>query len=54
MKKLKPTFKLAEDFLGLRTAETNAVVEQLEENMRLREMPIEKHIRRLSRKTSLQ
>ncbi len=49
-KKLKPTFKLAEDFLNLRSGETNVVIEQLEENMRLRELPIEQQIKRLQRR----
>lgn len=47
--KLKPTFRLAEDFLDLRTQDTNLVVQQLEEQIKLREMPLEKHIESLRR-----
>lgn len=39
--KLEPKFKLAEDFLDLKTLNTNVIIEQLEENIKLREMPIE-------------
>jgi hypothetical protein len=43
--KLKPEFKIANDFLDLRTAETNVVIQQIEENIRLRELPVEQQIR---------
>ena len=49
--RIKPVFKLAHEALGLHDPDTNVVIEQLEENMKLREMPIEQHIRRQSKKT---
>ena len=42
--KVKPERKLTDDFLDLRGLDTNVVIEQLEESMKLREMPIEKHL----------
>jgi hypothetical protein len=42
--KVKPEFKIADDFLDLRAQDTNVVIQQLEENMRIREMPLEKQI----------
>jgi hypothetical protein len=42
--KVRPSLKLADDFLSLKTADTNMVVQQLEENMKAREMPLEKQI----------
>ncbi len=47
--KLKPEFKIADDFLDLRTADTNVVIQQLEENIRLRELPLEKQIKARAR-----
>ncbi|MEM4254171.1 MAG: hypothetical protein QXR48_02180 [Candidatus Woesearchaeota archaeon] len=44
--KVKPSLKLADGFLDLRTADTNLVIRQLEENMKLREMPLEQQIHR--------
>ena len=44
--KIKPTFKLADDFLGVRQSDTNMVIEQLEENMRVREMTLEQQLRK--------
>jgi len=44
--KIQPTFKLADEFLDLRTLKTNVIVEHLEESIKLREMPIEQHIRK--------
>lgn len=44
--KLEPKFKLAEDFLDLKTLNTNIIIEQLEENIKLREMPIELQLKR--------
>jgi hypothetical protein len=43
--KLKPEFKIANNFLDLRTEETNVVIQQIEENIRIREMPLEKRIK---------
>ncbi len=44
--KIRPELKIADDFLDLRTADTNVIIQQLEENMKLREMPLEKQIQR--------
>jgi hypothetical protein len=44
--KIKPSLKLADDFLDLRAADTNMVIQQLEENMKLRELPLEQQIMR--------
>ena len=44
--KVKPTTKLSEEFLDLRAAKSNVIIEQLEENIKLRELPIEKHIKK--------
>ncbi len=42
--KVKPSLKIADDFLDLKNKETNTVIQQLEENMKIREMPLEKQI----------
>jgi len=44
--KLQPQFKLADEFLDLRTMNTNMVIEQLEQNIKLREMPLEQQLKR--------
>ena len=44
--KIQPHFKLAEDVLDLQTLKTNVIIEHLEESIRLREMPIEQHLRK--------
>lgn len=44
--KVQPEFKLADEFLDLKTLNTNVVVQHLEEQMKLREMPIEKHLKK--------
>jgi hypothetical protein len=43
--KVKPEMKIAKEFLDLRTAEKQPILEMLEENMRIRELPIEMHVR---------
>lgn len=43
--KLAPTFKLA-DNLDLRTLDTNVVLQHLDEQIRLREMPVEAHLKK--------
>ena len=52
--KVKPLLNLQEDFLDLRTSNTNIIIAQLEENIKLREMPIDQQaklkILRTSRK----
>ncbi len=45
MKKLKPDLKLADKFLDLKTVDTNIVLDHLDEQIKLREMPIEKRRR---------
>lgn len=40
--KLKLQFKLADKFLDLKTVDTNMVIAHLEEQIKLRETPIEK------------
>lgn len=47
--RIKPVFKLANEALGLHDLDTNVVIEQLEANMKLRELPMEQHIRRQRR-----
>lgn len=42
--KIKPKFKIADDFLDLRTLDTNVIINQLEEKMKIREMPVDKQI----------
>ncbi|MBW3002172.1 hypothetical protein KY338_03375 [Candidatus Woesearchaeota archaeon] len=44
--KVKPKTQLSEKFLDLRTMDNNVIIQGLEENIRLREMPIEKHIKK--------
>ena len=43
--KLKREFKIAEDFLDLRTTHTNVLVEQMEEMIKARELCVEKRMR---------
>ncbi|MBW2973580.1 hypothetical protein KY346_04255 [Candidatus Woesearchaeota archaeon] len=42
--KIKLDLKLSNDVLDLRTINSNIVLKKLEENMKLREMKIEKHL----------
>ncbi|MBD3304446.1 hypothetical protein GF343_04825 [Candidatus Woesearchaeota archaeon] len=44
--KVKPKIQLSEEFLDLRTADNNLIIQELEENIKLREMPIEKHLKK--------
>lgn len=44
--KVKIDLKLSDEFLTLKTMDTNAVVQKLENNIKLREMPIEKHLKK--------
>ncbi len=44
--KIQPEFKLADEFLDLKTLDTNVVVKHLEEQIKMREMPIEKHLKK--------
>ena len=50
--KIKPQMQLAEKFLDLRTMKNNVVIQELEENIKLREMPIEKHLKKNLRRFS--
>ena len=44
--KLKPEFKLSKDFLDLRNIDTNVLVNYLEEQIKLREMSVEKKLKK--------
>ncbi|MBI4148707.1 hypothetical protein HY490_05430 [Candidatus Woesearchaeota archaeon] len=44
--KVKPAMKMSEEFLDLQSMRTNVIIEQLEENIKLREMPIEDHLKK--------
>jgi hypothetical protein len=48
-KSLKPEFKVAEEFLDLKSVDTNVFVEYLEDQIKLREMPIDKRFKKLVR-----
>lgn len=48
--KIKPKTQLSEEFLDLRTIDNNVIIQELEENIKLRELPIEKHIKKSLRK----
>ena len=39
--KLKPELKIADKFLDLKTLDTNIILDHLDEQIKLREMPIE-------------
>ncbi|MDO8660794.1 MAG: hypothetical protein Q7K43_02810 [Candidatus Woesearchaeota archaeon] len=43
--KLKREFKIADDFLDLRTTNTNVLVEQMEEMIKARELSVEKRMK---------
>lgn len=44
--KVKIDLRLADEFLTIKTLDTNAIVQKLENNIKLREMPIEKHLKK--------
>ncbi|GEM_PF-4794138 len=44
--KLEPKFRLAEEFLDLKTINTNVIIEQLEQNIKARELSFEFHLKR--------
>lgn len=48
--KVKPELKIADEFLDLRTIDTSVIVEHLEEQIKLREMGIEKQFGRKLKK----
>ena len=43
--KLKRDLKVAEDFLSLKTINPNVLVEQMEEMIKMRELPVEQQIK---------
>jgi hypothetical protein len=42
MKRIKPELKIADKLLDLKTLDTNIILNHLDEQIKLREMPIEK------------
>ena len=44
--KLKKETPLTEKFVGLRDLDTNLIIDRLEDNIRLRETPIEERLRK--------
>ena len=44
--KVKPELKLSEEFLDLRTTEKNLVLKKLDENIKLRELSVEKRFKK--------
>ncbi len=50
--KVKPKTQLSEEFLDLRTMESNVIIQELEENIKLRTLPIEKHLKKNLRRLS--
>jgi len=45
-RKIKQEFKIAGEFMDLRQLDTNVIVDYLEEQMKLREMPVEKRLKK--------
>ena len=43
--KLRPKMKIADDYFDMRTMDTNITIEYLEEQIKLREAAIEKHLK---------
>lgn len=44
--KLQPQFRLAEEFLDLKTMNTGIIVEQLEQNIKARELTLEQQLKK--------
>lgn len=44
--KIKPELKMSEEFLDLRTAEKNIILQKLDENIKLRELPVDKRFKK--------
>lgn len=44
--KVKPKTQLSDEFLDLRTMDNNVIIQELEENIKLRTLPIEKHLKK--------
>ncbi len=47
LKQLKPDLKLADKFLDLKTLDTNVLLDHLDEQIKVREMPVEKRLKLL-------
>ena len=45
-KMLKPQLKIADKFLDLKTLDTNIILNHLDEQIKMRELPIEKKLKR--------
>lgn len=46
-KRLKPELKIADKMLDLKTMDTNIILNHLDEQIKLREAPLEKRIKKL-------
>jgi len=46
-KELLPKFKIADNFLDLKNTDTSILIEHIEQQIELREMPIEEHAKQL-------
>lgn len=44
--KIKPQLKISEDFLNLKTLSSSVIAQHLEESIKLRELPVEKRLKR--------
>jgi len=44
--KVKPELKLSKEFLDLRTTEKNLILKKLDENIKLRELSVEKRFKK--------
>jgi len=44
--KVKPQLKMSEEFLNLKTLSSSVIVQHLEESIKLRELPVEKRLKR--------
>ncbi len=44
--KIKLDFKMSEEFLDLRSTKDNLIIQKLEENIKLRELSVEKRFKR--------
>jgi hypothetical protein len=47
MNKIKPELKIADKMLDLKTMDTNIILNHLDEQIKLREAPLEKRIKKL-------
>jgi len=44
--KLKPELKLADKFLDLKTLDTNIILNHLDDQIKMREVPVEKRLKK--------